>query len=139
VLLPALRDAGAVIDTVVSSGGTAATVAAERFGAAHASSQADAVFDRPSIDTVVVATRHDPHARYVERGLRTGKNVFVEKPLAITGEGLASVAACVEELAAAGAPAPLVGIGFNGASPPSPGAWPSCSPPVPGPRPSSSP
>jgi predicted dehydrogenase len=35
-----------------------------------------------SIDTVVIATRHDTHADFVEQALRAGKHVFVEKPLA---------------------------------------------------------
>ena len=37
-----------------------------------------------SLNTVVVATRHDSHARYVCEALRARKHIFVEKPLAIT-------------------------------------------------------
>lgn len=113
VLLPAIRSAGGHLDTVVSSGGTSATIAASAFGAAHASSDVDTIFDRPEIDTVVVATRHDSHARYVERALRAGKHVFVEKPLAINADELASIEACIAELVAAGGPVPIVGVGFN--------------------------
>ncbi len=113
VLLPAIRDAGGTIDTIVSSGGTTATVAASSFGAAHASSVTDDVFDRPEIDTVVIATRHDSHARYVERALRAGKHAFVEKPVAITEAELGSLTTCLAELAAAGGPVPLLGVGFN--------------------------
>jgi predicted dehydrogenase len=39
------------------------------------------------IDVVVIATRHDSHARFVLRALRAGKHVFVEKPLALTADG----------------------------------------------------
>lgn len=113
VLLPALRDAGATIDTIVSLGGTSAAVAASTFGARHASSQPTDIFDRPEIDTVVVATRHDTHAGYVEQALRAGKHVFVEKPVAIDAEQLASLRACIDDLVAAGADVPLVGVGFN--------------------------
>jgi predicted dehydrogenase len=112
VLLPAVRAAGGSIDTVVSSGGTSASLAAARFGARQASSDPDAVFDDPDIDTVVIATRHDSHARYVERALRARKHAFVEKPLAVSTDDLESLQRCVEELGAAG-PVPLVGIGFN--------------------------
>ncbi|MBX3283866.1 MAG: bi-domain-containing oxidoreductase [Acidimicrobiales bacterium] len=113
VLLPAFRDAGATVDTIVSRGGTSAAVAAATFGARHASSDAADVFDRPEIDTVVVATRHDTHAGYVERALRAGKHVFVEKPVAIDAEQLADLRGCIEELSTAGGPLPLLGVGFN--------------------------
>lgn len=112
VLLPAIVAADGRLETVVSSGGTSASLAAAKFHARHASSDPADVFDDPSIDTVVIATRHDSHARYVEQALRTGKHVFVEKPLAISQAELDSIRACVEELAAAGQ-VPLLGVGFN--------------------------
>lgn len=113
VLLPALRDAGATIDTIVSLGGTSAAVAAGTFGARHASSEPADIFDQPDIDTVVVATRHDTHAGFVERALRAGKHVFVEKPVAIDADQLASLRACIEDLTAGGGELPIVGVGFN--------------------------
>jgi predicted dehydrogenase len=113
VLLPAVRDAGGVIDTVVSSGGTSAAIAASAFGAAHAASDADAVLGSDAIDTVIIATRHDTHARYVEAALRAGKHAFVEKPVVIDADELASLRTCIEELVDGGEPLPLLGVGFN--------------------------
>lgn len=113
VLLPALASAGGDLDTIVSSGGTSATLAARKFEARQASSDTADVFDAPVIDTVVIATRHDSHARYVERALRAGKHAFVEKPLAITREQLDDLVACVDELIGAGTRAPLLTVGFN--------------------------
>jgi len=40
---------------------------------------------------VVIATRHDSHARLVCQALRAGKHVFVEKPLAMTIDELAEI------------------------------------------------
>lgn len=113
VLLPAVRDAGGSIRTVVSSGGTTASLAASRFGAALASTDVDDVFDDADLDTVVVATRHDSHARYVDRALRAGKHVFVEKPLAVTADDLTLVTTALTELAKSGGPVPLLMVGFN--------------------------
>jgi len=112
VLLPAIAAAGGDLQTVVSSGGTSASLAARRFGARQASTDPSDVLDDPSIDTVVIATRHDSHARYVERALRAGKHAFVEKPLAITSAELHTIRTCVEELTAEGK-SPLLGVGFN--------------------------
>lgn len=113
VLLPALVDAGATVDTIVSSQGTTASIAAERFDARRASSDPDVVFTDDRIDTVVVATRHDSHASYVEQAVRAGRHVFVEKPLAIDAAGLDRVIAAVDELAGGGGAVPVIGVGFN--------------------------
>lgn len=62
-----------------------------------------------SVDLLVIATRHDEHAEQVMAGLRAGKHVFVEKPLAITWEQLDAVARCYNELEHQ----PLLMVGFN--------------------------
>lgn len=83
VLLPALKEAGARMVAVASDGGVSAQHAARKFEIATATTNAgSAVADR-TIGAVVVATRHDSHARYVSEALRAGKHVFVEKPLAL--------------------------------------------------------
>lgn len=48
---------------------------------------------RQSINTVAIVTRHDSYARFVAQALKAGKNMFVEKPLAIQYAELANVQA----------------------------------------------
>lgn len=112
VLLPAVEAAGGSIRTIVSSGGTSAALAAARFHAERASSDPADVLEDPAIDTVVIATRHDSHANLVERALRAGKHVFVEKPLAISDESLATLEATIHELDSRGS-LPHLEVGFN--------------------------
>ena len=69
----------------------------------------DEVLKDPDFDLIVIATRHHEHADQVVRSLQAGKNVFVEKPLAINWEQLDSVVACHESLAEK----PLLMVGFN--------------------------
>jgi predicted dehydrogenase len=45
----------------------------------------------PKINTVVIVTRHHLHAKQALAALRTGKNVFCEKPLCLTEEDLQSI------------------------------------------------
>jgi predicted dehydrogenase len=91
-LLPALRDAG--FDnfvSVASSSGLTAGHLAESSGFARAVPGAEAVIHDPEVDVVVIATRHDSHARFVAEALRAGKHVFCEKPLALTMDELNEV------------------------------------------------
>lgn len=112
VLIPAFREAGAQLEVVASRRGTSAAIAAEQHAVARSTSDPDAVIADPDVDTVVIATRHDSHAAYVEASLRAGKAVFVEKPIAVDDDQLDRLVACHNELAAAGS-VPAVGIGFN--------------------------
>ncbi|EQD34170.1 oxidoreductase domain protein, partial [mine drainage metagenome] len=91
VLIPAFKAAGAHLHTLVSGGGVSAVHHGRKYGFAQASTDADAMLADPAIDTIVVATRHDSHARHVVAALRAGKHVFVEKPLCLTLDELAEI------------------------------------------------
>ncbi len=55
----------------------------------------EALLADPQVNTIVIATRHDSHARYVLQALQAGKHVFVEKPLCLILEELGEIeAAC---------------------------------------------
>jgi predicted dehydrogenase len=73
-----------------------------------AATDAGAVIDDPTIDAVVIATRHDTHAEYVVRALGAGKHVFVEKPLGLSREELEAVATALEARDAG-----TLTVGFN--------------------------
>lgn len=106
-LLPTVKTAGSRLVAVATTTSVNARSVAEKFGFEEAATDADALLKRPEIDGVFVATRHDSHASYVVKALQGGKQVFVEKPLAITREELA----VIRELAEAGRD--RVMVGFN--------------------------
>lgn len=109
VLIPALKRAGARLDTVISSTGVSGVYHGRKSGFAYASTDAKTdAFANPRANTVVIATRHDTHARYVIEALRCGKHVFVEKPLALTRRELEEI-----EQASAGASGRILMVGFN--------------------------
>jgi polar amino acid transport system substrate-binding protein len=92
-LIPNARQWGAVLETVVTSRGITAKNVATKFSFNNASSESNDIIGNPDIDTVFIATRHDTHAAYTLASLRAGKNVFVEKPLALTPEDLEAIRA----------------------------------------------
>lgn len=108
VLIPAFRTAGGKLHTIVSAGGLSASYVGRKFGFAIAASEESAVLESLEVDTVVIATRHNSHARYVLAALRAGKHVFCEKPLCLTMEELAAI-----EDEALSRPAQHLMVGFN--------------------------
>lgn len=111
-LLPALRKAGVRLKVVVSTSGLSATHAGRRFGSESASTDANAAFDDPEVNAVVIATRHDSHASYVLRALEVGKHVFVEKPLCLKLEEVEAIEQAWRAQTARGA-ARILMVGFN--------------------------
>ncbi len=92
VLLPAIRKAGNIeLVGIASAGGLHAQHSARKFGFAYAASSDDEIINDPNVNTVAILTRHDSHADLVVRALKAGKNVFVEKPLAITSGQLTKI------------------------------------------------
>ena len=108
VLIPAFKSSGARLHSVVSSGGLSALHFGRKHGFEVVASDESALLDDPEVDAVVVATRHDAHARQVTAALRAGKHVFCEKPLCLRPEQLTSIEA---ELTSR--PDRILAVGFN--------------------------
>ena len=70
------------------------------------------MIENPLINTIAIVTRHNSHAYFVQQALKAGKNVFVEKPLAITYEELENVKSAYDEAIKA-EKAPILMVGFN--------------------------
>jgi predicted dehydrogenase len=111
VLMPAFADSDAELIGIASRGGMSAAHYARKFGFQVATSDAEALLADRNIDAVVVATRHDTHARFAIQALQAGKHVFVEKPLAVSLGELAELEALWRSLPAERRP--LVMVGFN--------------------------
>jgi polar amino acid transport system substrate-binding protein len=99
---------------VMTQSGTTSRRAAEKFDFQMCTDQEADIFQNDLINTVFIATRHDSHARYVMRALRTGKNIFVEKPLCLTTEELCEIETTFNNVAAHKDNAvPTLNVGFN--------------------------
>ena len=91
ILIPAFKKASSQLHTIVTSGGINGVIHGEKTGFAEASTDLDGLLNNKDINTVAIATRHNSHAYFVEKVLSAGKNVFVEKPLALTVEEIEKI------------------------------------------------
>lgn len=91
ILIPAFKEAGAQLETLVSSGGISGVHHGNKAGFTTAATELDALWTNPNINTVAIVTRHNAHASQVIAGLQAGKHLFVEKPLALTLDELAEI------------------------------------------------
>ncbi len=112
MLIPAFKAGGAQFHTIVTSGGISGVIHGGKSGFAEASTDMSAMLANTAINTAVIVTRHDTHARFVIQALRAGKHVFVEKPLAIHVEELDEVQAAYEQAHRSGS-GPQLMVGFN--------------------------
>jgi len=90
-IVPGLKSAGASIKTIASSGGLTAKILARKGGISNATSDYHEILNDPDIDTILIATRHNLHAKMVIESLSAEKNVFVEKPLCLNEEELEAI------------------------------------------------
>lgn len=75
---------------VLTNSGTSSKRVAEKFGFNFSAAKEEEVLDSQT-NTLFIATRHDSHAKYVLKGLKKGKHIFVEKPLCLNVEELEEI------------------------------------------------
>lgn len=112
VLIPAFKGLDVQLRCISTSGGLSGAIIAEKFGIESAVSDNEMIFSDAEINSVVIATRHDSHAKLAVRALEAGKHVFVEKPLGISDDDINQVERAYQDAAEAGPP-PILMVGFN--------------------------
>lgn len=111
VLMPAFVNAGARMVSVSSAAGVTGSYAAKKFGFVQSTTDSESLLASNDVNTIVIVTRHNSHAKWICEALKYGKHVFVEKPLAISEEQLADIKEAYEQYAV---PNGLhVMVGFN--------------------------
>jgi predicted dehydrogenase/threonine dehydrogenase-like Zn-dependent dehydrogenase len=107
VHLPNLK-ASPYFDTrAVISLGPSAAQTGKKIDAPLVATDLNAALTDPAVEAVLIATRHNLHARQAIAAAQAGKHVFVEKPMALTVED------CRVMLDAADEAGVLLTIGFN--------------------------
>jgi predicted dehydrogenase/threonine dehydrogenase-like Zn-dependent dehydrogenase len=91
VLIPAFKEAGAKLDTLLTSGGVSAVHHGKKNDFANASTDLTQLLGNEAVNIVVIATQHNLHAEQVIQAINSGKNAFVEKPLALTHQELDAI------------------------------------------------
>lgn len=112
MLIPAFKAAGAKFHSIATSGGINGVIHGEKAGFSEATTDTQAMIEDPKINTVAIVTRHNSHAYFVQQALKAGKNVFVEKPLAITHQELDAIKLTYDAALKSEMPPKLM-VGFN--------------------------
>ena len=76
---------------VMSRDGGNATKIASDYHASIVTTDYNDILNNPSVDVVVITTRHNLHFQYVMNALKAGKTVFVEKPLCMNHQELIDI------------------------------------------------
>lgn len=98
MLLPHLAaDSDVELMEVATNTALSAANAVKKFRFSRSSTDAASLLQADDIDAVLIATRHATHAQLVCAALKTGKAVFVEKPLALSRDQLAEIRRTIDE------------------------------------------
>ncbi len=113
VLIPAFCKTRIHLKTIASSGGVSGTHAAKKYGFEFSTTDTESIFADDAVNTVVITTRHNSHAKFILKSLQAGKHVFVEKPLCLTLDELNEIQAAYSAGSTRGSSVPLLMVGFN--------------------------
>ncbi len=110
-LLPAMQSVSGIdLVGVCTATGAHAGQAKDKFRFRYCTTDEQDILADPSINSVVISTRHHLHARQVLAALAARKHVFCEKPLCLTEEELESI---VQGRSSSDAHPTLLTVGFN--------------------------
>lgn len=108
-IIPAMKAAKTNLKYIASAGGLSSKIVAKKGNISKATSDYQEILKDQEVDTVMITTRHNLHAKMVMESLQAGKNVFVEKPLCLNEEELMNIIEVKNSIN----PSPMVIVGFN--------------------------
>jgi len=114
VLLPAIQQTGIRLKSIASQAGVTGTHLGRKYGFETSVTDNRQILEDADINTVFISTRHNTHAELVMEALKTGKHVFVEKPLCIRPDELAEIENVYQQRhTGATGGGPLLMVGYN--------------------------
>ena len=90
-MLPILKKAGAPLRIIASNSGVSGTFLARKYDISKSTSDYKQVISAPDVGMVIITTRHNQHASMSIEALNAGKDVFVEKPIALSPSELLGI------------------------------------------------
>ena len=113
-LLPAFKAIrGVSLIGVCNATGPRSRSAAEKFGFSYCCNSERELLQDPTIDAVLIATRHNLHASQSLTALGAGKSVFCEKPLCLNEDDLAALVRAAWPRGSSAKHLPFLMVGFN--------------------------
>ncbi|MBU4312552.1 MAG: Gfo/Idh/MocA family oxidoreductase [Candidatus Omnitrophica bacterium] len=94
---------------VMNKTGHKGKTVAQQYSANYVTTNYDDILNDGNVDLIMITTRHDSHSNFALKALEAGKNVLVEKPLAINKEQLEQVKSFLH----GASNMPLLMVGFN--------------------------
>jgi len=91
MIVPLLKELNANVKYIASAKGLSGTTLAKKYKIPFSTSRYQDILEDADIDAVIITTRHSAHASQVIESLKAGKDVFVEKPLALNLEELEAI------------------------------------------------
>ena len=92
MLIPFLKDNGSTnLVGIATATGINAKDKARKFGFNYATTDYTEILNDSSVNSVLIATRHNQHAKMLIEAFKTGKHVYVEKPLAVSIDELKAI------------------------------------------------
>jgi predicted dehydrogenase/threonine dehydrogenase-like Zn-dependent dehydrogenase len=88
MILPCLKKTSAKLKYISSAAGLTGTTLAKKYKISVSTTDNSLILSDIDVDLVMITTRHNSHARLAVDVLNAGKNVFIEKPLALSQEEL---------------------------------------------------
>ena len=107
-ILPLLKKTQASLKYIASAGGLTGTQCAEKYNINKSTTDYNEILKDDDVDTVVIATQHNSHAKLVIEAINAGKNTFVEKPLALNEKELDQIKLSIQNN-----PSTNLIVGFN--------------------------
>jgi polar amino acid transport system substrate-binding protein len=106
-LIPPLKDNGVEFFGVAANTSSSSVTTAKHYGFAITSTNGYELIEHKDSNFVVIASRHDSHAKYVLNAIENKKPVFVEKPLCVNPVELVKIDEAVKDYEG------RVMVGFN--------------------------
>ena len=106
-LIPSIKGLGNEIKYIASAGGLSAANLAKKAKSAQATTDYKQILNDDKVGLVIITTRHNLHAQMILESLKSGKHVFVEKPLCLNNNELEEIIQAQKDSGK------TVSVGFN--------------------------